>query len=513
MSRRRFVKSLAAGAASLSAAWAGRAEAKPKRPNIVLFLVDDMGWQDTSVPFWSKPTPFNRRYRTPNMAKLAAGGMKFTQAYACAVCSPTRVSLMTGLNAARHRVTNWTLRKNASNDRRHPRLQFPSWNVNGLSPVAGIERTVHAKALPAFLREAGYRTIHVGKAHFGAVGTPGADPRNIGFDVNIGGHAAGGPGSYLGTQDFSGAHRGGDRVWDIPGLDRYHGKDIFLSEALTLEANRAVDQAVEAGKPFFLYMSHYAVHVPFAADRRFIERYAKLHRTEAMYAALIEGMDKSLGDLVANVERHGLADDTIVLFMSDNGGLSAHGRGGKPHTHNKPLSSGKGSAHEGGVRVPMIAKWPGVTEAGSTCAVPVIIEDFFPTVLEMAGVVAPRQIGGTIDGVSFVPLLTGRPGYPKERAFFWHYPNNWGPTGPGIGAYSAMRKGDWKLVYYHDPGRKSRYELFNLADDIAEERNRISEQAERARVLAAELRRFLAETQAQMPVVKQSGRPVEMPER
>ena len=166
-------------------------------PNIVLFLVDDMGWQDTSVNFGTEVTPLNRRYRTPNMERLAASGLKFTQAYACSVCSPTRVSLMTGLNAARHRVTNWTLKKNATNDRPHPTLKFPKWNMNGLCPNPGVEGTVHAKALPAFLKEAGYHTIHVGKAHFGATGTAGADPRGIGFDVNIGGHAAGGPGSYL----------------------------------------------------------------------------------------------------------------------------------------------------------------------------------------------------------------------------------------------------------------------------------------------------------------------------
>jgi arylsulfatase A-like enzyme len=199
------------------------------KPNIVLFLVDDMGWQDTSVPFHEEVTELNRRYRTPHMERLATRGMKFTQAYACSVCSPTRVSLMTGLNAARHRVTNWTLRENATNDRRHPKLQFPEWNVNGLSPKPGIERTVHAKALPAFLQEAGYRTIHVGKAHFGAIGTPGSDPQNVGFDVNVGGHAAGGPGSFLGTQNFSAAWRNGDRVWDVPDLESYHGKDIFLT--------------------------------------------------------------------------------------------------------------------------------------------------------------------------------------------------------------------------------------------------------------------------------------------
>ncbi|MCP4302938.1 MAG: sulfatase-like hydrolase/transferase, partial [Gammaproteobacteria bacterium] len=246
-----------------------------------------MGWQDTSVPFHTEVTDLNRRYQTPNMERLAKAGMKLTQAYSCSVCSPTRVSLMTGLNAARHRVTNWTLKKNASNDRTHRSLVFPKWNVNGLSPQGGIERTVHVRALPAFLREAGYRTIHVGKAHFGAIGTPAADPINVGFDVNIGGHAAGGPGSFLGTQNFSAVWRKGDRVWDVPGLEAYHGKDIFLTEALTIEANRAMDQSVDDGKPFFLYMSHYAVHVPYAEDSRFYQKYrdAGLDHTEAMYAA------------------------------------------------------------------------------------------------------------------------------------------------------------------------------------------------------------------------------------
>ena len=158
--------------------------AEESRPNIVFFFVDDMGWQDTSVPFHTETTALNRRYVTPNMETLARDGMKFTQAYACALCSPTRVSLMTGMNAARHRVTNWTLRKNKGHEHGHATLQAPRWNINGLSPVAGVERTVHAVTLPMLLRRAGYRTIHVGKAHFGADGTPGEDPINQGFDVN-----------------------------------------------------------------------------------------------------------------------------------------------------------------------------------------------------------------------------------------------------------------------------------------------------------------------------------------
>ncbi len=469
------------------------------RPNIVLFLVDDMGWQDTSVPFGENETPLNRRYRTPNMERLAAKGMLFTQAYACSVCSPTRVSLMTGLNAARHRVTNWTLRKNATNDAKHPSLIFPDWNVNGLSPVAGVERTVHAKALPAFLQEAGYRTIHVGKAHFGAVGTPGADPRAIGFDVNIAGHAAGGPGSFLGTQNFSAVWRNGDAIWDVPGLESYHGKEIFLTEALTREATKAVDQAIDESRPFFLYLSHYAVHVPFARDARFMDPYlaAGLDETEAMYAAMVEGMDKSLGDILDHVEKRGLSDETIVLFMSDNGGLSAHGRGGKRHTHNLPLSSGKGSAHEGGVRVPMIAYWPGVTPHGERSSVPVIIEDFFPSILEMAGIKSPKQIGGVIDGRSFVSLLQGETDpHRDERPLFWHFPNNWGPRGPGIGPSSSIRWRNWKFIRYYADERE---ELFNLASDLGEQTNLVESQPEIRERLSQRLAQFLEGVNAQIP--------------
>lgn len=490
--------------------------AQASKPNIVLFLVDDMGWQDTSEPFHSEVTGFNQRFCTPNMELLADSGMKFTQAYACAVCSPTRVSLMTGMNAARHRVTNWTLNKNAAKDAGSSLLKFPDWNVNGLSPVAGIERTVYAKALPKFLQEAGYRTIFAGKAHFGAYDTPGENPLNIGFDVNIAGHAAGGPGSYLGTDNFGNKKPGEyTKPWGVPGLEKYHGKDIFLSEAITLEANEAINKSVAMGKPFFLDMSHYAVHVPFKPDNRFYQKYrdAGVDHTESMYAALVEGMDKSLGDIMANLKRLGIEDDTIILFMSDNGGLSYGARGKTPggtgaHTHNKPLSSGKGSAHEGGVRVPMIVYWPGVTTPGSVCDDYVMIEDFFPTILEMAGVTQYSQIGGVIDGVSFVPLLKGKSGN-SDRCIFWHFPNNWGPSGPGIGTYSAIRKGDWKLIYYHPTGK---YELFNLAEDIGETTNRFSTEKTVARDLAAELRQFLIDSDAQMPTFKATGQPVPLPE-
>ena len=478
---------------------------KQPAPNIVLFLVDDMGWQDTSVDFGPEVTPLNQRYRTPNMERLAASGLKFTQAYACSVCSPTRVSLMTGLNAARHRVTNWTLKKDATNDRKHPTLKFPKWNMNGLCPTSGIEGTVHAKALPAFLNEKGYHTIHAGKAHFGATGTAGADPRAIGFDINIGGHAAGGPGSFLGKQNFSAAWRKGDRVWDVPGLEKYHGQDIFLTEALTIESIAAMDQAINRKEPFFLYLSHYAVHVPFAVDGRFYKAYRDrgLEHTEAMYAAMVEGMDKSLGDILDHLESRGIKQNTVVLFMSDNGGLSASGRGGKKHTHNKPLSSGKGSAHEGGVRVPMIARWPGFTSPGSETDHPVIIEDFFSTILEIAGIQDAKQIGGVIDGISFVDILSGKTeSIATERSLHWHFPNHWGPKGPGIGPSSAIRRGDWKLIHYYD-GRPT--ELFNIAGDLGESNNLATHNPEITQKLAHELREFLMDAGAQFPLDKNTG--------
>lgn len=478
-------------------------------PNIVVFLVDDMGWQDTSVPFWDEKTPFNELYRTPNMERLASEGMKFTQAYATAVCTPTRVSLMTGMNAARHKVTNWTLKKDVLQpmELNHETLSFPSWNMNGLSPVEGIANAVHATPLPQMLQDAGYFTIHSGKAHFGAIDTPGEDPLNIGFDVNIAGHAAGGLQSYLGTENFGNGIEGRE-VWAVPGLEKYHGQDIFLTEALTREALLELDKVVSSDQPFFLYLSHYAVHIPMYADGRFIQNYeeAGLAPEEAKYASMIEGMDKSLGDVMNYLEEKGVAENTVVIFMSDNGGLSAVGRGGQKHMHNLPLKSGKGSVYEGGIREPMIVKWPGMVKEGSSTNQQVIIEDFFPSILEIAGVKNSETIQ-KIDGRSFLPVLKGN-GYLEERPLFWHYPNEWGISGPGIGASSAVRSGDFKMIYYHED---SRLELFNIKEDIGEENNLIDSNPTKAKELAKTLTDYLISVDAQMPSKKLTGERVKWP--
>ncbi len=385
-----------------------RESGAPSRPNVLLFLVDDMGTQDTSEPFFfdgegrPRRTPLNERYRTPNIERLAGQGIKFTQAYACSVCTPTRVSIMTGMNSARHRVTTWTHpdvpQDTGSNQVKQ--LRAPAWRT------AGVDET--DITLPRLLQEAGYRTIHCGKAHFGSNGTFGGDPRDLGFDVNIAGHGAGGPGSYHGKHDFSAAWRNGGTMWDVPGLEAYHGEDIFLTEALTRELKKAITSAVRDEKPFFAYMAHYAVHAPFEVDDRFADNYPELKGKDLAFATMVEGMDRSLGDLLDHLESLGVAEETLVVFYSDNGSAGPL---------NEPLRGKKGTRYEGGVRVPLIAAWGKVDPAEPlqrTLDIPtgtvendvVVCEDLFPTVLAVTGI----EYEHVIDGRDLTPYLRGIPG-------------------------------------------------------------------------------------------------------
>lgn len=485
---------------------------KTKPPNIIVFIVDDMGWQDCSVPFWKETTAYNKRYHTPNMERLAREGMKFTNAYATPVCSPSRISLITGMNAARHRVTNWTLQKNQSVDYPDSILQAPDWNINGMSPVPGVEKTVYATPLPALLKQAGYYTIHCGKAHFGATETPAANPLNIGFDINIAGHAAGGPGSYLGEENYGNKKNEHAPAWGkgVPGLSNYHGTDTFLTEALTIEAIKAMYAPVKNNQPFFLYMSHYAVHIPFAADKRFIQKYLDkgIPQKEAEYAALVEGMDKSLGDLMDYLDKNKLADNTVVFFISDNGGFSLAPRVGEPFTHNAPLRAGKGSVYEGGIRVPMLVKYPGVTHAGTTANTPVIIEDFFPTVLQIAGIKKYKTVQ-QVDGKSFVSLMHRQQTKNSERSFVWHYPNKWIPQeGNGVSWVSAMRRGAWKLIYFHKTGKM---ELYNIENDISEKNELSKKHPGKLKQMAQWLSESLKKENALMPVFKHTEKQVPYP--
>ena len=490
-----------------------KSERTDKRPNIIFFLVDDMGWQDTSLPFWTQKTPYNEVYETPNMERLAKQGMMFTQAYACSISSPSRCSLFTGSNASRHCVTNWTLQKNTTTDRPDKLLTPPEWNYNGICQAAGINNTFQATSLAELLKQSGYHTIHCGKAHFGAIDTPGESPYHMGFEVNIAGHAAGGLASYLGEENYGHTKDGKPTsLMSVPGLEKYWGTDTFVTEALTEEAIKALDHAEKLDQPFFLYMAHYAIHVPIDKDMRFYQKYINKGMTpkEAAYATLIEGMDKSLGDLMSWLDRSGEADNTIFIFMSDNGGLSSEPawRDGKIHTQNYPLNSGKGSAYEGGVREPMIVRWPGVVSADSKCDKYLIIEDFFPTLLEMAQVKNYKTVQ-TVDGVSFMPLLkqTGNPS--KNRPLFWNFPNNWGNDGPGINFVCTVRKNDWKLIYYYGTGKK---ELFNISEDISEQHDLAAKHPDIVKGLSKELGSYLRKVDAQRPSFKATGKPCPWPD-
>lgn len=522
LDRRDFIRACSAGLGlGMLAGRPAMAAPSRQRPNIILFLVDDMGWQDTSVPFWEKETPFNRHYRTPNMERLARQGVCFTQAYAHTVCSPTRTSIMTGWNPARHHVTNWTLNPDQDTSKGwSPR----NWNLRGLQPD-------HI-TLPKLLRDAGYMTIHCGKAHWGARGTSGEDPKNLGFDVNIAGHAAGAPGSYQGLQDFGNAPENENRrPWAVPGLEAYHGQDIHLSDALTLEASAALEQAVAAEKPFYLYMAHYAVHTPIEPHNRFVEHYEGRNYPEtdigipiqeAQYASMVEGMDASLGALLDKVETLDVAESTLVIFTSDNGGLSAHGRGTSPrgtelNTHNWPLRAGKGSAYEGGIRVPLIAAWakPCKDNAfqqqlqipqGAQSKHPVISEDLFPTLLGIGEACDGLPEAYPLDGQDFRHHLC-QPQETSERPLYFHYPHEWGPQGPGYEPHSALRIGNWKVIYFY-AGR--RWELYNVHRDIGEEHNFAEEYPARLEHLARQLKEGLEALGAQWPVNKATGEEVGM---
>ncbi|MBP6023854.1 sulfatase [Ferruginibacter sp.] len=482
-----------------------------QRPNIIVFLVDDMGWMDTSVPFGDSVVALNKRYHTPNMERLAKEGMKFTNAYATPVCTPTRVSLLTGMNAAHHGVTNWTSpSKNNNSDNTDEQMLPANWNYNGLSPVPGIEKTIYATAFPQLLKDAGYFTIHVGKAHWASMGTPGSNPYNMGFMVNISGHAAGHPQSYLGKDNY-GNMPGKASVQAVPDLEEYFGTDTFLTEALTREAIKSLETPIKNKQPFYLNMAHYAVHDPIMADKRFVQKYydAGLDTAEAKYASMIEGMDKSLGDIMDFVKKKGIEKNTVIIFMSDNGGLSlAPPRGGKPHTQNLPLKAGKGSVYEGGIREPMIVKWPLVVKPSTVTKQYVIIEDFFPTIVEMAQVKNYKTIQ-VIDGKSFLPILKNANHVDTNRVLIWHYPNKWISTdGPGINYFSAIRQGDWKLVYSMRTGKK---ELYNLKNDISEINNLALQYPEKVKQLADLLTQKLKAVNAPMPVIKTTGKAVPWP--
>jgi arylsulfatase A len=435
------------------------AQAAARPLNFVVILVDD--WGATDLGCYGSAF-----YRTPNIDKLAASGMRFTQAYsACTVCSPSRAALLTGKYPARLHITDWI----AGHSYPWAKLKPPDWTM--YLPLA--EQTI-AEAL----KPAGYATISIGKWH---LTTPDGDPNLLpdkqGFDRNVGGTFRGQPPSY-----FSPYH-----IETLP--DGPPGE--YLTDREAMEASRFITQNKD--RPFLLYLPHYTVHTPIQAKPEKVRKYEAVMNPDApqhnpAYAAMIESLDEAVGRLQQTLDQTGVADRTVIILTGDNGGWL-------PSTNkNLGLRAGKGSAYEGGVRVPFIVRWPGFTAPGSICGTPIIGCDIYPTLLEMAG--QKPAAGQVIDGVSLVPLLkqAGRSNDWKRDALFWHYPH-YHPG--GATPYSAIRERDWKLIEFHED---MRVELYNLAADPEEKRDLANNEPARAEKLRKRLHRWREQVGAQMPV-------------
>ncbi len=401
-------------------------------------------------------------YETPNIDRLAGEGMLFDNAYAaCTVCSPTRAAVMTGKYPARLRITDWI----EGHKRPEAKLSVPDWTM--YLPHEEVTIAEH-------LKNEGYATCHIGKWH---LGFEDYRPDTQGFDQNIGGYHRGQPPSYFAP-------------YKIPTLEE--GPDgEYLTDREAAEAVKFI--TANKDNPFFLYLPHYTVHTPIQSKKEMQKKYADkvrpgMKQTRADYAAMIESLDQSVGTITAALDKFGIADKTIIIFTSDNGGLVL---GKIPVTDNSPLRAGKGSAYEGGVRVPLIVKWPGVTEPGSRSDEPVISVDYFPTISEMVN--AQSDLPPDIDGESIVPILRGSDDFDRD-AIYWHYPH-YHPG--GATPYSAIRAGDFRLVQFFEDGR---CELYNLRDDVGETRDLTEKQPGKSAQLTAQLDTWRRSVDAQSPL-------------
>ncbi len=463
---------LLAGLAAAAAAPACFATpAAAARPNIVFILIDDMGWADVG---------FNgsKYYETPNLDRLAARSMRFPNGYAaCAVCSPSRAAILTGKYPARLHITDWIPGEGGC---KTGTLEIPKWQQH-----LPLEEVTLAEAL----KPAGYSSASIGKWHLGG---PAFFPEKQGFDVNVAGGHIGHPASYFhpyGKEKDS--HR-------VPGLQATGKTGEYLTDRLTEEAQSFI--RTNKNKPFFLYLAHYAVHSPLMGKPELVTKYKGKAPVDgqknATYAAMVQSVDESVGAIVKTLEEQGIADRTIIVFTSDNGGVVHDGN--PPATSNAPLRAGKGYPYEGGIREPLLVCWPGVTK-GAACSVPVCGIDFYPTFLEIAGAAGDTAHNRKVDGVSIVPLLRGT-GAIKRDTLFWHYPHYW--NGGTIKPYSIVRKGDWKLIEFHETGM---VELYDLSKDISEKNDLAPGMPEKAAELRKCLHDWLKSVDAQMPVPKKTA--------
>ncbi|MAB79170.1 MAG: hypothetical protein CMJ89_07425 [Planctomycetes bacterium] len=437
------------------------------RPNIVFILADDLGWADVGYQGSSFHT-------TPRIDALARSGMVFSNSYASSpVCSPTRLSFLTGQNPARHGMTK-ALHPGVMGGQRGTPVDGPQEN-EWWEPILQDHLPSSETTIAERLRDGGYRTGLIGKWH---LGEPLADEH--GFDVTIGTAKLAGPATYFSPYGLG----------TLP--DGPEGE--YLTDRITLEAVKFIKES--RGRPFFLYLSHFAPHSPWEAKAELIEKHQGRVDPDALqknpiYAAMIESLDDSVGRIVATLEELGIAGDTLLIFTSDNGALTERWlRRKSKHrtlfeiTSNAPLRGGKGKLYEGGLRVPTIVSWPGVIEAGTRCDVPIITTDFYPTFLALAGLPRGDQI---LDGVDITPLLEGKTSLERDALYF-HFPHQTLACG--------MRKGDEKLVHFFD----GRTELYDLGDDPGEENDLAAARSVRAGELKGELFDWLEGIGAVLPV-------------
>ena len=528
---------------SAFATTASASVSKNKQPNIIIVMVDDMGTEDTSVDFnysatgkavkpvnpvklgFPKFKQGNSHYKTPNMEKLAAQGMKFSRAYACQVCSPTRVTLMTGMNASRHGTFQYIGGAGSLHNIRAPRNSSLKYKDRALAEV---------------FRDAGYRTIAAGKGHIGTdynnkannYKTPAAPADCFyGFQVNVSASArpqqrscySNFPAGAFGLSK-SGVEAGfvkeyQDKTYHqldpvaYPKGHKLANEPVFVTEALTREMNERIEDSVKAGKPFFAYMSHFVVHDPHQLDPRFKDNYPKLKGDVLDFATMIEGMDKSLGDLVAKLKKLGVAENTLIVFLGDNGS-DAKPRGPQNPpiiTMSNPLRGEKGNAYEGGIRVPLIFSWAKLNKKnrfqkalsikpGSREHDIVSVQDLYPTLLNIAGIALPTTDDNNkplvIDGVNLKPYLKGVRGTHRPQTLITH-----APCSSRSSFFTTYHEGDWKLIYGYTSKPASKrpniplggYELYNLKTDPSEAKDLAKSHPERvltmARAMSAELER------------------------
>ncbi len=402
----------------------GRADEPAKTPNVVFILADDLGAFDLGCDG-------RKDHRTPNLDALAAAGARFTSAYAAAsVCSPTRAALMTGQSPARLHITTFL----------PGRGDAPSQKL--LHPTIAANLATGAPTLPALLKSAGYATGCFGKWHLGG---KGHQPTDHGFDVYHPGKANTEPGPDEG------------------------GKGEF---GLTATACAFAEKNKD--RPFFLYLAHNAPHIPYTARADRVK--ASAAAFEPTYAAVIESLDESVGVLLKKLNDLGVADNTLVIFTSDNGGLHVPELKHERVTHNGPLRAGKGFLYEGGLRVPLVVRWPGQVKPGTVIDAPVQTTDWLPTLLEAAAAKPPP----VLDGASFAGVLKAA-AKPAERALYWHQPHY---TNQGGRPGGAVRAGDWKLIEWYEDGSA---ELFDLAADPGEATDVSAKHPNRVKALRAQL--------------------------